>query len=65
MENVERLLMETYSGDDKAKDITQKVLKLFENKDQKSDKSKDFRSFMKQQKQQVVKETVQQPSDEA
>lgn len=65
MENVERLLMETYSADEKAKEITQKVLKLFENKDQKTDKSKDFRSFMKQQKQQAVKETVQQPSDEA
>ena len=57
VENVERLLLEAYAGDDNAKDVTQKILKLFESKDKKLDKSKDFRSFIKQQKQQAVKET--------
>lgn len=56
-ERIEGVLIDIFSSQENAKERSDKIMKLFEEKTVKqADKSKDFRSFLKQQKQQAVKD---------
>lgn len=56
--SIGQVLTEVCGSEESGRDKVNKVMKLFEDKvSQKADKSKDFRSFLKQQKQQVTKDT--------
>lgn len=53
---IEKVVKSAYPDED-VSSLVSKIMKIFEtNHSQKVDKSKDFRSFLKQQKQQISKE---------
>lgn len=57
LERIQKLINDCYDSTEVSKVQIAKIMKLFEQKLQaKTDKSKDFRSFLKNQKQQVPKE---------